>query len=355
MSSPFILNKIRKFSEEHPELIIIGAGDVKQLPSIEPYTNCQNVEDYVDNCLDIIFKYNMYLKICKRVGGKDTEEGERNRKKLDMIYDDFWIHNMDMKEWIEKHFKYTKDVMNSKHNIAYTNIRCQAVANEVRKRLGKKDKYEAGEILICRLYRNEEEEGKFNVNIRWKVLNVDGGKVTLQDYKNEEDVRVLDEKVVDKHFRYAYCATAHSRQGTSLSDNITIHEWNKKYLVTREWLWCAITRARDFNKVYFFQNEKADDVMFKNLVMNYFKDKCEKYKLQDKAKNREVDEENYVDEKWVLKHFKGCCCNCGIKFYLDSRGGKLTTNFTAQRIDNEFGHSVDNCEPWCYQCNCSAH
>jgi hypothetical protein len=35
--------------------------------------------------------------------------------------------------------------------------------------------------------------------------------------------------------------------------------------------------------------------------------------------------------------------------------GKMTINFTAQRIDNEFGHSVDNCEPWCYQCKCSTH
>ena len=50
------------------------------------------------------------------------------------------------------------------------------------------------------------------------------------------------------------------------------------------------------------------------------------------------------------KHFKGCCCNCGIKFYLDTRSGKITTNFTAQRIDNELGHSIDNCEPFCYQC-----
>ena len=255
MSSPFILNKIRKFAEEHPELIIIGAGDVKQLPSIEPYTNCQNVEDYVDNCLDMIFEYNMYLKICKRVGGKDTEEGDRNRRKLDMMYDDFWIKNMNVKEWISKHFKFTNDVMMSENNIAYTNIRCQAVANEVRKRLGKKGKYEVSEILICRLYRNEEE-GKFNVNIRWKILDVKDGMVTLQDIKNTEDVRELDEKDVDKHFRYAYCATCHSRQGTSISGNITIHEWNKDYLVSKEWLWCAITRARDFNKVYFFKMKK---------------------------------------------------------------------------------------------------
>ena len=83
MASPYILNKIRVFSEQNPDLIIIGAGDVKQLPSIEPYTNCQNVDEYVESCMNIFFKYSIFLKICKRVGGKDTEEGERNRKKLD--------------------------------------------------------------------------------------------------------------------------------------------------------------------------------------------------------------------------------------------------------------------------------
>lgn len=80
----------------------------------------------------------MYLNICKRVGGKHTEEGDRNREKIDMMYDDFWDKNVNVKEWISTHFKFTKDVMTSKHNIAYTNIKCQAVANEVRKRSGPK-------------------------------------------------------------------------------------------------------------------------------------------------------------------------------------------------------------------------
>ena len=88
MSSPYILYKFRAFCEENPDLIIIGAGDVKQLPSIEPYTNCQNVDEYADSCIDIIFKHNICLKISKRVGDRDTEEGERNRKKLDEMYDD---------------------------------------------------------------------------------------------------------------------------------------------------------------------------------------------------------------------------------------------------------------------------
>ena len=353
MSSPYILNKIRQFVIDNPDKIVIGAGDVKQLPCIEPFTNNQNVENYVDNCIDIIFKHNIFLKICKRVGGKDTEEGERNRKKLDEIYNDFWERDMDMQQWIEKHFRYTKDVMLSENNIAYTNIRCQAVANEIRRRLNKKDKYEVGEILICRLYK-KDEGGKLNVNIRWKVVNVDGGLITLQDIKTGEK-RTFNEDVVDKHFRYAYCSTCHSRQGTTIKTNITIHEWNKDYLVTKEWLWCAVTRCSDFNNVYFFKNDKADEEMFKNLVVNYFKNKVEGYKMQDRKADREVDEENYIDANWCLRHFKGCCGNCGVKFNLDTRAGKMSSNFTAQRVDNALGHSIDNCEAWCCHCNASAH
>ena len=95
---------------------------------------------------------------------------------------------MDWKLWIEAPFSYTKDVMTSKNNIAYTvytNIRCQAVANEVRKRLNKKNKYELGEILICRVYK-KDEEGKLNVNIRWEVVEVEGRHVTIQDIKSKE-------------------------------------------------------------------------------------------------------------------------------------------------------------------------
>ena len=109
MSNPYILNKIRAFCEKNPDLIIIGAGDVKQLPSIEPYTNCRNVDEYVDSCIDIIFKHNIFLKISKRVGDKDTEEGERNRKKLNEMYDDWFVKEMDIEEWILKHHKMTDD------------------------------------------------------------------------------------------------------------------------------------------------------------------------------------------------------------------------------------------------------
>lgn len=54
------------------DLFVIGAGDVKQLPSIEPDINCQNVgghaEEDVDTWFDIICTCNIFFKTCKRVG-----------------------------------------------------------------------------------------------------------------------------------------------------------------------------------------------------------------------------------------------------------------------------------------------
>ena len=71
-------------------------------------------------------------------------------------------------------------------------------------------------------------------------------------------------------------------------------------MVSKEWLCCSITRARDFNKVYFFKNEKADDEMFMGLVTSYFKNNCEGYKMQDRKKGREIDEMVYSDEERSL-------------------------------------------------------
>ena len=194
-------------------------------------------------------KQNIFLKIRNRVGDNDTEEGETNTKKLDTAYDDGWIDKLDVEEWIPKQLKITKDVMQSENNIAYTNVIRKAVPSEVSRRLGKKDSYEVGGMLICRLRRNEEG-GKSNVNIRWFSTKAKGNMLQIQDIKDKDNVRTKSENFIDEHFRYAYCSTCHSLQRTS-SRNITIHEWQIPYLASRGWLWCAITRGRDFNNVYF--------------------------------------------------------------------------------------------------------
>ena len=66
MNGTHILNRIREFVKRNSNKIIIGAGDVKQLPSIEDLTNTRKPDEYADECINQIFKYNVMLTICKR-------------------------------------------------------------------------------------------------------------------------------------------------------------------------------------------------------------------------------------------------------------------------------------------------
>ena len=63
----------------------------------------------------------------------------------------------------------------------------------------------------------------------------------------------------------------------STSSGLIGNNYYNDYLVSKEWR--AVTRA-DFNNAFFSKNDKADEDMFKNLVVNYFKNKVEGYKGQ---------------------------------------------------------------------------
>ena len=119
-------------------IIVIGTGDVKQLQGVEVMTNCQNPAIYIDSCIDIVFKYNTFLQLCKREVAKDSEEGGRNREIINNMYNDFWEDKLPLQDIIPKYVEITDDIMASEHNIAYTNIRCRNVANELRNKFYKK-------------------------------------------------------------------------------------------------------------------------------------------------------------------------------------------------------------------------
>ena len=63
---------------------------------------------------------------------------DEQRKKLEDAYNDMWINEMPVDKWVEKHARYTSEINPHYMNIAYTNIRCKSVSDEVRKKLGKK-------------------------------------------------------------------------------------------------------------------------------------------------------------------------------------------------------------------------
>ena len=161
------------------------------------------------------------------------------------MYDDMWLHKLSLSEFVHKYFNTTGDMTESQKNIAFTNMRCLTVSNAIRKSLGKTDKYEVGEILICRLYKKTNNV-KFNVNYRFRIVSISKNIIKLENVKSKQQY-IMDIATLDKHFRYDYCTTCHSAQGASIDGKIVIHEWKKSHLVTREWLWCALTRSTDLS------------------------------------------------------------------------------------------------------------
>ena len=153
MANGHLLNK---------EEIIIGTADGKQLTPINDLTNVNNHEKYLNDCLNQIFNYKIYLNISKRL---KTEE---DKIKLSNIYNDIWIHKLPIPEIVEKYVEITDDIIASEHNVAYTSAKCKQVSNTVRNNLGKKCKYEVGEYLICREYK---KEGKHTLNVNFKYEN----------------------------------------------------------------------------------------------------------------------------------------------------------------------------------------
>ena len=237
--------RIDKFIQENKHnKIIVATGDTNQLPTIKPLSNTKPFEEYANECIKIIFKYEIYLYECKRL---NTIE---DKTKLSNIKHDLLYTKIHFEQIIDKYFKWVDDIKMCNHNIAYENKTCKIVSNHIRKLLNKKDEFEIGDVMICKEY-SKIKCFVFNVNFRYTIVKMDGNIFTLQNVKTMEELTILKDKL-RSNFIYSYCFTAHSVQGSSIDDEIVIYDWNKGY-VSRQWVWVALSRARDLNKVSFYR------------------------------------------------------------------------------------------------------
>ena len=91
-------------------------------------------------------------------------------------------------------------------------------------------------------------------------------------------------------------------------------------------------------------------------ITAYFEHKCIGYKSQDLDAGRLVKQtdEPFVDVKWlencIGKHCGGCGCN--MSFNIDDQFN-VSSDITAQRLDNALPHYINNIIPMCVNCNCS--
>ena len=216
-------------------------------------------------------------------------------------------------------------------------------------------------ILVCR-GSFACDNGKCFTNFQYIVHHFDGKYVHFFDSAElngaEDPVLFKIEKtIIHKHFDYNFAGTCHSYQGLSLEplpDNqkTTILHANHAY-VSRKWIYVAITRARNLDDLQFVlldEHEIKDSEKMRQY--QYFQQKVSRYREQDRVMGR-LHEGEYVDASWFQEIMKKkTLCKCGKPFYITTKdNGMMTTNLTANRIDNAFPHLVINIQAMCLDCN----
>ena len=76
------------------------------------------------------------------------------------------------------------------------------------------------------------------------------------------------------------------------------------------------------------------------------------YRRQDKDEGREINHAKFVSRSW-LKNCVGKTCKggCGDCLTFEIKDGKIESNLSANRTDNEQAHHVNNLIPMCVTCN----
>jgi len=332
-----MLARIRSYAKNNPGKIILATGDTNQLETIDLVSDQLNYEAYMDQCIDSIFPNNIMLQENKRL------TSEADKQTLRQFKADIFDESIPVVRIIRKYFRFTNTVETSS-NIAYKNSTCERVATTVREMQSREDEYEVGEVLVCRRYYRPKGYGRCHVNFEYTIDEVRDDGLVLSEGSNSFELS-LD--VVRKHFIHNYCRTCHSFQGSSISDKITIFDW-RFFFVNRKWIYTAVTRATELSNVVFFEGgcDEIDDV----LLDRYLDRKVDNYRKQDIKHNREVTD-NFVTKGWLKAQFGRVCQDCGDCLRFDIVGGRVDSNLTADRIDNDECHHLNNIVPLCVSCN----
>ena len=89
-------------------------------------------------------------------------------------------------------------------------------------------------------------------------------------------------------------------------------------------------------------------------LKTYLKKKIDGYYDQDKRAKREISKYTYITVDLLCNAIGKRCTRCqDILSYEVSTTYNVKCNLTADRIDNDIGHELDNITPMCVTCNTS--
>ena len=354
--SPYLLNRIYLYMEENKKLKFFSTGDSDQLPPFGfSYNNVKNIDEYLSNCINIMFPNQVILEENKRLKTKE------DKQKLKDLKREIFDPNLKVMDVLKKYFKTIsnyKDI-NTLNSISYFNFRSIRVNNLIHHKIIKpedhikinKIEYYKGLELICKKHY-KTKHCRLYVNYSYIIKSIDSKKFTITEPVDNIEMTFDIDKLT--HFKLPYCSTCHSCQGLTKSEEMIIFDCNTPY-VSRKYIWTAITRSTELKNITIFEHP-ADEIEALTIARQnqYFKFKINNYIRQDKEAKREIDMTKYININWMYEQtikYKQCSlCNVDYYMVLD-KNNEIFCNMSVDRIDNNISHYKDNCRLLCVECN----
>lgn len=360
LNNIYFLNYIYDFIKENEHKIkIICNGDINQLRPINFGIN--NIKDeckYRLKCIQMMFNNYINLTEIKRLHKESDKIIMKNIK--NDIFKGVGIYTICKKYNIKTIHKY--DDVTTERNISFFNYRSNMINKLIHHKVSKtidKIKFRIDDINIwkglfiqCKKYYKSKDIVTY-VNNLYKIVDYDDKYIFIVDLNDECNKFRIDNNKLWKIFSLSYCNTCHSEQGCSINNNLTIFDCNTPY-INKYWLYTAITRCRDLDKIrIFIHDEKEVRGLEMCKFKQYINNKIEGYREQDKLSNRKITK-NYVTWDWFINEFNknSCCFHCQKSFELELKEDTVYSDITLDRIDNDICHSSDNLLLSCINCNC---
>ncbi len=325
--------RIKQIIEQFPDKLFVATGDPCQNKAVH---GVGTVLDGCNRIINLLFPKQLNLSIPKRL--VDVSD----RQLLPVIKAELFDDRIDPVEVFRKHFRVVDGIRNitTKRAITYTNKSREKANEHIHTKVMGKGTLSmvVGEVVLLKKHIRG-----LSINCRYKIIEMSGRKVKLHGPEGEI---VVSTKALRERFDRDYANTGHGEQGLTIAEPFTIVDINH-FFVTAEWLWTAITRAKSLGDITGCTTNK------KTNVVQCIEAKLKNYMVSDRADGR-YDKEHFVTTSWVMDQLKACrkrCQCCPEKEYLTCDGGDEGRDFSVDRIDSERGHTMDNCQIICWQCN----
>ena len=409
--------------EDKADIKIFACGEISQLKSYD------NVDKTI--LLNALFKTRVELthnyrnaqitKAKSLIYDENTKwDTYKNKAKLiNKLKDEFGINVISQQQYTEYITEDYMDIVNA----TLSNNKCIELENIVFEMRGTKS-YIVGDTLISHVTESRCIEGKkpeidengkkkkipkvdIHKSLKYKIVKIvkhesdeKEDEYYLKHINAPEDEifkvsyhHIMSKQNGRRNYHLANSATIYSIQGSTISKDLFVFNALHKFFTKRH-LYTAITRAKDFTKVYIVidkdehkrtenydiysymaqkrKNYIHQDLVSKRMIMPEKEDDekgvCIEVvdKLGDKTKTniteRQLqqkyyktyvyDEEDYISVKEMIKLFNNSkCVTCNCDFYMDNIDDNYCSNFSLDRINNFDCHTSDNLYPCCVECN----